>query len=104
MDKDTHLSKSASRLAPPSLALEKSKAIAHKLLKYHFCSHIQTCRSSNAQCRILPEILSLLKLYERSELVNISQLFHSFPQTRLLTVEFSQAKPKLDPKTSKMTL
>ena len=40
---------------------------------------------------------------ERSELVNISQLFHSFSQTRLLTVEFSQAKPKLDWKTSKMT-
>ena len=46
-------------------------------------------------CRILPEILPLLKLCERSELVNISQLFHSFSQTRLLIVELSQAKPKV---------
>ena len=54
-------------------------------------------------CRILPEILPLLKFCERSELVNISQLFHSFSQTRLLIVELSQAKPELDWKTSKMT-
>ena len=39
------------------------------------------------QCRILPEILPLLKLCERSELVNISQLFHTFSQTKLLTEE-----------------
>ena len=50
----------------------------------------------NTQCRILPEILPLLKLCERSELVNISQLFHSFSQTRLLIGELSQAKSKLD--------
>ena len=31
-----------------------------------------------------PEILPLLKLCERNELVNISQLFHSFSQIRLL--------------------
>ena len=32
-----------------------------------------------------PEILPLFNLCERSELMNISQLFHSFFQTRLLT-------------------
>ena len=55
------------------------------------------------QCRILPEILPLFKLCERSELVNISQLFYSFSQTRLPTVELSQVKPKFDWKISKMT-
>ena len=53
-----------------------------------------------AQCRILPEILPLFKLCERSELVNISQLFYSFSQTKLPTVELSQVKPKFDWKTS----
>ena len=38
-------------------------------------------------CQILVEILSLLKLCERSELVNISQLFHLFSSTRLLAVK-----------------
>ena len=52
--------------------------------------------STYAQCQILPEIVPLLKMCERSELVNISQLFHSFSQTRLQVVELSQAKPKLD--------
>ena len=45
----------------------------------------------------------LLKMCERSELVNISQFFCSFSQTRHLTEELSQTKPKLDWKTSKMT-
>ena len=40
---------------------------------------------------------------ERSELDDISQFFCSFSQTRHLTVELSQPKPKLDVKTSKMT-
>ena len=40
---------------------------------------------------------------ERSELVIIFQLFCSFSQTRHLTVELCQPKPKLDWKTSKMT-
>ena len=40
---------------------------------------------------------------ERSELDDISQFFCSFSQTRHLTVELSQPKPKLDWKTSKMT-
>ena len=48
------------------------------------------------QCRILPEILPLLKLYERSEFVNIFHLFDAFSQPRLLLVELSQAKLKLD--------
>ena len=45
------------------------------------------------------EILPLLNLCERSELVNISQQFLSFSQTRLLVEELSQAiqaKPKLE--------
>ena len=57
----------------------------------------------NTQCRILPQILPLLKLCERSELVNISPLFRSFSQTRTLPGDLSQAKSKLDWKTSKMT-
>ena len=51
-----------------------------------------------AQCRILPEILTLFWLCERSELVNISQLFYSFSsfsQNRLLLVELCQIKPKM---------
>ena len=52
--------------------------------------------TGDAHCRILPEILPLFKLCERSE-------FHSISQTRLLAVENSQAKSKLDWKTSKMT-
>ena len=40
---------------------------------------------------------------ERSELVNISQLFGSFSQTRHLTVKLSQPKPKENLKISNMT-
>ena len=58
---------------------------------------------SATQCRILSEILPLLRLCERSELVDIAQLFHSFSQTRLLALDFGQAKPKLDWKTWKNT-
>ena len=47
--------------------------------------------------------LPLFKLCERSELVNISQFFCSFLQTRHLTVELSRLKPKLGWKTLKMT-
>ena len=38
----------------------------------------------------------ILKMCERSELVNISQFFRSFSQTRHLTVEMSQPKSKSD--------
>ena len=57
----------------------------------------------STHCQILPEILQLLKLCERSELVDNSQLFHSISQTRLLAVWLSQAKSKFDWKTSKIT-
>ena len=42
-----------------------------------------------------PEILPLLKLCERSELVNISQLFHPFSPTRLLAVGLKSSKTKV---------
>ena len=45
----------------------------------------------------------ILKMCEFRELVNISQLFCWFSQTRHLTVELSRPKPKLDWKTWKMT-
>ena len=55
------------------------------------CKSIRTeLMTKIAQWWILPEILPLLKLCERSELVNISQLFLSFSQTRLLAVEKKQ--------------
>ena len=44
-----------------------------------FSEYINIC----AQCRIAMQFV-IFKLCERSELVNISQLFHSFSQTRLL--------------------
>ena len=50
----------------------------------------------DTHCQILAEILPLLKLRERSEHVNISQLFRSFSQTRVLAVELSKAKPEID--------
>ena len=63
-------------------------------LRWRFTIYMVVC----TQCRILLEKLPLLELCERerSELVNISQFFHSFSQTRLLTGELSQAKSKLD--------
>ena len=42
-----------------------------------------------------PEILPLLKLCERSELVNISQLFHAVSQIRLLAGEKMSSKTKV---------
>ena len=50
-----------------------------------------------------PRKWAFLKMCEHSELVNISQFFCLFYQTRHLTVELSQPKPKLDWKTLKMT-
>ena len=61
-------------------------------LRWRFTIYMVVC----TQCRILLKKLPLLELCERSELLNISQLLHSFSQTRLLAVELSQAKAKLD--------
>jgi len=70
-------------------------------IRVHYLKAVEFIK--NSQCKKIPIKWPLLKMCERSELVDISQLFWSFFQTRHLTVELSQPKPKKDWKTSKMT-
>ena len=77
------------------IALVSFLFIAFSIFQLHFHDYTVSYTNRSILLGRNTKKWSLLQLYERSELVNISQLFYSFSQTRHLTVELSQPKLKL---------